>query len=104
MHSLQETPRFNRFQQLLPRVYINVVPKGFSVKGGPVYQAGQNDSSFLILALACMADWQVWRAELYFAERARHVKATPFGHDFPELRALLRHDELKPVSEVVKFF
>jgi hypothetical protein len=99
-----QVDRFERFQALIPRFFTCVKPQGFEIKGGPRYEVGQNPAAFTILALAIMDDWQVWRALLYFAEHYKHVKATPNGDDLPEVRALLRHKEEKPVSSVVSLF
>ncbi len=96
--------RFLRFLELLKKIYINVDPCGFQIKGGPRNEPGQNVGSCAILALGAMLDWPIWRVELYFAEHARHVRQNPFGHDHPNLRALLRHHEETKVSQVVKFF
>lgn len=101
---LYETPRFERFQALIPRVYSYFEPQGFEIQDGPRCEVGQKQDIFRILALAALADWPIWRASLYFAEHARYVKSTPYGHDLPELRALLCHNEEAPVSSVVRFF
>lgn len=97
-----ETSRFDRFQELIPRI-LCAEPQSFEITDGPLVAAGQNVPVFNILALATLNDWPIWRASLYLAEYARYIKATPFGHDLPVIRALLRHDEEKPVSAVVKF-
>ena len=102
----QKAARFEFFQRVMPRRYleIEIEQQGFEIVGGPRFEAGQNQACCLILMAGFMHDWQIWRVSIYFAEYAKYVKATPFGHDFPELRALLRHKESKLVSEVVRFF
>lgn len=102
MANIEQTCRFDRFQELIPRI-LRAEPQRFEIADGPVVEAGQNVPVFNILALAALNGWPMWRASLYLAEYARYIKATPFGHDFPVMRALLRHDEEKPVSDVVTF-